>query len=226
MRKFQCALLFMLNDGPIESCFTCSFSYRLHFLTSIGECSYFGEVIGSSGEQSLQQERSGSSNSDALYTQSSLNTNGMERLAEYSRHDDSSNKSVASTPRRHRSGSSSNESGKPSGFDEYIFVNPRWLVAAVACILRHDLTREIHEVRRMIRQTIAGGNHLVSSLKDEFSDMLDTDVNVPVVSTTDMFLLWETKRFTKKAADRAKKYSNNTKVSPYDFLVRHVFYAS
>lgn len=183
-------------------------SEALHFLTSIGECSYFGEVVKSGGEKKAQHQRSGSSSSNVMSSSSPPNNHHV------SFEDD---KSVSSNPQRHRS-ESSNESSKPSGFDEFIFVNPRWLVAAVACILRHDLTREIYEVKRMIQTT--PGIDLNSLPRDEFSDVLDTaDVNYPVISNRDMFLLWETKRFTKKAADRAIKYSNNTKVTPFDFLV-------
>ena len=44
-----------------------------------------------------------------------------------------------------------------TGLSQFVFLNPRWLVAAVACILRHDLDREIQETRRAIA---AGGAHL------------------------------------------------------------------
>jgi hypothetical protein len=54
----------------------------------------------------------------------------------------------------------------------------------------------------------------------EFSEMLQTDVNYPVISSSDMYLLWETKRFTRKAAERALQYSNNKSVTPFDFLQR------
>jgi hypothetical protein len=56
---------------------------------------------------------------------------------------------------------------------------------------------------------------------DDLSEFLETTaVNYPVISSRDMYLLWESKRFTKKAAERALKYSNNSKVTPFDFLVR------
>jgi hypothetical protein len=181
-------------------------SDALHFLTNIGECAYFGEVMSSSREGSVQQDRSGSG-STIVPKNSHSNVNHV------SHEDDSSNKSVSSfTPLRQSSWMSSFESNKPSKFDEYIFLNPRWLVAAVACILRHDLTREIYEVRRLVNQTAN------LNLSHELSEMLDTNVNYPVISSQDMHLLWETKRFTKKAAVRALKYSNNTQCHVFDFL--------
>lgn len=33
-------------------------------------------------------------------------------------------------------------------------------------------------------------------------------------------MLWQAKRFTKKAAERALQHSNNSNVSPYEFLQR------
>ncbi len=37
-----------------------------------------------------------------------------------------------------------------TGLSQFVFLNPRWLVAAVACILRHDLDREIQETRQVV----------------------------------------------------------------------------
>ena len=108
------------------------------------------------------------------------------------------------------------------GLSEFIFLNPRWLVAAVACILRHDLTREIYEVRRSLRHTeYPEGLDNVSLGGESYNEMeLKTDVNYPVITAQDACLLWEAKRFTKKAAERALQYSNNRSVTPFDFLQR------
>ena len=102
---------------------------------------------------------------------------------------------------------------------DFIFLNPRWLVAAVACILRHDLTTEIYEVRRAaLRDTTDYLEGTESLSIDGESLELVTDVNYPVITARDACLLWQNKRFTRKAADRALQYSNNGSVSPYDFL--------
>ena len=45
-----------------------------------------------------------------------------------------------------------------------------------------------------------------------------TDVNYPVITARDARLLWQQKKYTKKAAERALQYSDNKHVSPFDFL--------
>mmetsp|Transcript_37695 Transcript_37695/g.55135 ORF Transcript_37695/g.55135 Transcript_37695/m.55135 type:complete len:113 (+) Transcript_37695:404-742(+) len=39
-----------------------------------------------------------------------------------------------------------------SGLSQFIFLNPRWLVAAVAYVLRHSFTWKIHEIKREVRK--------------------------------------------------------------------------
>lgn len=109
------------------------------------------------------------------------------------------------------------------GLSDFIFLNPRWLVAAVACILRHDLTTEIYEVRRALRnaENLEGTESLsMDGESSTFDPDLKTDVNYPVITAHDACLLWQNKKFTKKAAERALQHSNNRMVSPYDFLER------
>ena len=186
-------------------------SDALHFLTDIGELSFFGETIGSNRERSSPNKSTEGNSGNVIPSNSHSSVSHMLR-------DDASNKSASSsTPLRLSSETSSSASDKPSGFGEFIFLNPRWLVAAIACILRHDLTREIYEVRRMLNQT-SHANQMMHKAS-EFSETFDTDVNYPVISSRDMHLLWETKRFTKKAAERAQQYSNNKNITPFDFLV-------
>jgi hypothetical protein len=108
------------------------------------------------------------------------------------------------------------------GLSDFVFLNPRWLVAAVACILRHDLSTEIYEVRRALQNV----DHLVISdclaMDGENSlEMEQTiDVNYPVITANDAWLLWQNQKFTKKAAERALQYSDERSLSPYDFLER------
>lgn len=47
-----------------------------------------------------------------------------------------------------------------------------------------------------------------------------TDVNYPVITAHDAWLLWQNKKFTKKAAERALQYADGKSISPYDFLER------
>jgi hypothetical protein len=96
------------------------------------------------------------------------------------------------------------------GLSQYVFLNPRWLVAAVACILRHDLDREIQETRR----AMASGHRRISR-GDSF---YEANLNCPVITAEDACMLWQAKKFTKKAAERVEEYSNNMPVKPFEFM--------
>lgn len=101
-----------------------------------------------------------------------------------------------------------------TGLSQFVFLNPRWLVAAVACILRHDLNREITETRRLSSATRK------AYLERGDSFVYDANQNCPVITASDACMLWQAKKFTKKAAERAQEYSNNMTVTPFDFLQR------
>jgi hypothetical protein len=96
------------------------------------------------------------------------------------------------------------------GLSQFVFLNPRWLVAAVACILRHDLDREIQETRRLMRS-----GHQRMDRSDSF---YEANMNCPVITADDACMLWQAKKFTKKAAERALEYSGNMTVKPFEFL--------
>jgi hypothetical protein len=98
-----------------------------------------------------------------------------------------------------------------SGLSQFVFLNPRWLVAAVACILRHDLDREIKETRRLAASN--GSQPLITD-----SSFYEAHLNCPVITAEDACLLWQGKRVTKKAAERAQEYSNNMTMTPFEFL--------
>jgi Trypsin-like peptidase domain len=98
-----------------------------------------------------------------------------------------------------------------AGLSQFVFLNPRWLVAAVACILRHDLDREIKETRR---QASVGSPRLLNHA----GSFNDAHLNCPVITAEDACLLWQAKRITKKAAERAQEYSNNMTMTPFEFL--------
>jgi hypothetical protein len=96
------------------------------------------------------------------------------------------------------------------GLSQFVFLNPRWLVAAVACILRHDLEREIHEATRSLNS-----GHRQISRTDSF---YEANLNCPVITADDACMLWQTKKFTKKAAERALEFSSNMTIKPFEFL--------
>ena len=98
-----------------------------------------------------------------------------------------------------------------NGLSQFVFLNPRWLVAAVACILRHDLDREIQETRRSLN---------AEERNAAFSpNFYDAHLNCPVITARDAKMLWQAKKITKKAADRALKASSNMTVTPFEFLL-------
>lgn len=98
-----------------------------------------------------------------------------------------------------------------SGLSQFVFLNPRWLVAAVACILRHDLDREIKETRRLA--AVGNPTHL-----QDGTSFSDAQLNCPVITAEDACLLWQAKRITRKAAERAQEHSNNMTMTPFEFL--------
>ena len=94
-----------------------------------------------------------------------------------------------SAPTRHSSvessANSSNEALDSLSLSDFIFLNPRWLVAAVACILRHDLSRELIETKRNLRNV----EHLIGDEDSSYSfhdeELLATDVSYPVITSQD-----------------------------------------
>jgi hypothetical protein len=96
------------------------------------------------------------------------------------------------------------------GLSQFVFLNPRWLVAAVACILRHDLDREIQETRRLAD---AGSQRLRRG-----ESLYETNLNCPVITAEAACMLWQAKKFTKKAAERVEAHSNNMALKPFEFL--------
>lgn len=106
--------------------------------------------------------------------------------------------------------------GSSPGLSQFVFLNPRWLVAAVACILRHDLEREIRDTRRLMVSP-SRARHLVEG-GDTF--VYDTNMNCPIITAEEACMLWQAKKFTKKAAERALLHSNNLPLTPFDFLQR------
>ncbi|KAL7549708.1 hypothetical protein ACHAWF_012972 [Thalassiosira exigua] len=187
-------------------------SDALHFLANIGELSYFGEVATPMDINTEHQ----------LLDRKSSSLVFEDRALELDEDESSTMRPLC--PHQDNVNDASGLYNTPNslGLSDFIFLNPRWLVAAVACILRHDLTTEVYEVRRALRNAeLAEGSESLSMDGESSLDReLKTDVNYPVITARDACLLWQNKKFTKKAAERALQYSNNPNVSPYDFLER------
>jgi hypothetical protein len=117
---------------------------------------------------------------------------------------------------------SSNLSQDPHLFcdlSSYIFLNPRWLMDAVSCILRHDLSNKISETRRETLQDSCGTSRPI--LEWHRSDSFrNAEFNCPLITSEDACMLWDARKHTKKAVDRIKENSINEKEEPYAFLQR------
>jgi len=77
----------------------------------------------------------------------------------------------------------------------YVFLNPRWLLAAVGCIVRSDLAKVIRKLR--------GNEHAPPPLRS--TTLIHG--NFPIVSNTDVESLWKMEVVTRKGAQRAEEYS-------------------
>ena len=161
----------------------------LHFLTNTGDLSFFGNATAQPPEN---HEAYGGDDDDNEVTALSMDDPSI----------------IAPT---NRDGSPSNVNLTSAGLSQFIFLSPGWLVAAVACILRHDLE---HEIKKS-RQLAASGamNELPRT-----SSFYDAEVNCPLITADEACLLWQRQRITKKAAEHAQENAINTTMSPFKFL--------
>jgi hypothetical protein len=53
---------------------------------------------------------------------------------------------------------------------------------------------------------------------DRSDSFYEANMNCPVITADDACMLWQAKKFTKKAAQRAVEYSNNVSMKPFEFL--------
>jgi hypothetical protein len=82
-------------------------------------------------------------------------------------------------------GSLSTTDDLPStGLSQYVFLNPRWLVAAVACILRHDLDIVIRETRRSMMSLESPQPSLERGVSFE-----EINLNCPIITSSDACML-------------------------------------
>lgn len=187
-------------------------SDALHFLTNVGELSYFGDIVPDHTKHSNHAMRKEKSNVDG-----SSFTNEYASDDEDTENDESVENSRVSSSETNAAVSTSdddsisrNANQISGGLSHFVFLNPRWLVAAVACILRHDLDREIQETKRSLsvqRHRVIGPN-----------TFNEANMNCPVITSEDACMLWQAKRLTRKAAERAEESSSGIKLKPFEFL--------
>lgn len=191
-------------------------SDALHFLTNTGELSYFGGVM----QGSQQPANPWKAGAQPCTVSPNNNDNNRSRKVSENNYDDmdeeeetllSMDDTNITAPSTADGSVTTLEDFMSAGLSQFVFLNPRWLVAAVACILRHDLDREIKETRRL---AASGGKRALSRT----ASFYDAHLNCPVITADDACLLWQFKRITKKAAERAQEYSNNLTVTPFEFL--------
>lgn len=181
-------------------------SDALHFLTNTGELSYFGAVMATKtlpcnledGPQQDEMDRSDSDRDDV---------NDIDDEEAFLSMDDTS----ITAPVTEDGSLTTIEDYMANGLSQFVFLNPRWLVAAVACILRHDLDREIKETRRQMTSNKDG-----RWVKN--SNFYEAHLNCPIITGEDACMLWKAKRITKLAAKKAEEYSNAMTVTPFEFL--------
>lgn len=183
-------------------------SDALHFLANVGELSYFGDVL---PDRTQYNRRAEKSNADG-----SSHTNEYVSDDEDVDNDDTIASSgvssyLTTTMAATEDGSMlTNDDQISGGLSQFVFLNPRWLVAAVACILRHDLDREIQETKR----SLSVQRHQAIS----YNSFNEANMNCPVITSEDACMLWQARRLTRKAAERAEDCSLGLKLKPFEFL--------
>jgi len=200
-------------------------SDALHFLTNIGELSFFGGVMPDSNKRmigapplkdecKLTYKSMHDSEADMAAMSDDDDEEGFDDNDAFISMDDTSLTMTAMTSSDEGSLSTSGDAHQ--GLSQFIFLNPRWLVSAVACILRHDLDQEIRETRHLLNQE--ANNALEHAAFNRGLSFNDANLNCPIITSEDACMLWQAKKFTKKAAQRAEEYSNNMTMRPFQFL--------
>ena len=190
-------------------------SDALHFLTNTGELAYFGGVMTNSKPPENPLKDCGGNPCGGTSPPAQDKLTDQDDIDDDDEDDDqamlSMDESSITAPITEDGSLTTVDDYMSNGLSQFVFLNPRWLVAAVACILRHDLDREIKEARRVA----ASGPDRVLVRAASF---YDAHVNCPVITAEDTCLLWQSKRITKLAAKKAQEYSNNMTVTPFEFL--------
>jgi hypothetical protein len=203
-----------LNELKDDHGLTCieDISDALHFLTNVGELSFFGGVM-ADRELTSSTDQNHGGDVNLTYSDDMARDDDDD---EGGRDEDQATLSIDQTSitvENTDDGSLTTvENYMSGGLAQFVFLNPRWLVAAVACILRHNLEREIKEARR----TFYGGRS-VGSRANRFSE---SQLNCPVITADDACMLWKTKKVTKVAAKKAEESSIDLTVTPFEFLLQ------
>jgi len=142
----------------------------LHFLTDIGELLYFGDVLPES-KQNNSVVRSERSCADTTLTDEDDGDHFSSRRCRTSA-------TISTT----EDNTCSNDGDRTSaGLSQFVFLNPSWLVQAVACILRHDLNKNIQA-----RGMALFHDHQTS--------------NCPVITSEYACMLWQEQKVTREVA--------------------------
>mmetsp|Transcript_31511 Transcript_31511/g.47636 ORF Transcript_31511/g.47636 Transcript_31511/m.47636 type:complete len:1196 (-) Transcript_31511:735-4322(-) len=99
----------------------------------------------------------------------------------------------------------------------YVILSRKWLVSALACILRPNLQRELRETRRFMNlQCVYSGEAFCES--DVVETLLHgTNSNCPIISAKDSAMLWQARAFMRDAAGAKMNEASN---KMYHFLER------
>jgi hypothetical protein len=109
------------------------------------------------------------------------------------------------------------ERGYSSHLEEYVFLNPRWLVAVVACILRHDLRQAIVETKQNI--DLREQQHDDASDWQQRGGVYSAYANSPIITSAEACMLWKAKSAILKAAKHSMASgSSSTSRSVFEFL--------
>jgi len=144
-------------------------SDALSFLTDIGEISYFGDIgyntrdFFSNSTNAASLNSNQSEEKDSEVEEESDDDNGMKRL-------------------KHK-----------RGLDQYIFLNPRWLMHAITCILRLDLPGAIS---KEVQNGNLPPNEIFSTRNQHYW---------PMITAKAAELFWNKAKYIKKAAERIRE---------------------
>lgn len=158
----------------------------LYFLADVGEISYFGDIC----------KRESSVTKDSL----SFHSNDLHLFLSKGNNFDTEVDSA--------NGNSALPTLTTHFHSQYIFLNPRWLMSAISCILRHDLSNQLEK--------------LVKKDKLRSSETFGTagQHHFPVISAKAADLLWREGGKTKHAEGRISESvgEDNVQVLLFDFL--------
>ncbi|VEU35608.1 unnamed protein product [Pseudo-nitzschia multistriata] len=184
-------------------------SDALHFLTNIGELSYFGDAVSENprdnGVMKSETFCGGPVPCGQDIDDGAIDDGDTISIIP-------SDKSKNDSPLSNQSGDalSSGNYQTSASLAQFVFLNPKWLVKAVACILCHNLDQKIEETRRSL------------SMKQEIitrpNSFNEAHMTCPVITSNDVCMLWQAQKSTREAAERLEDESAGIKLKPFQFL--------